>query len=78
LSPAARRRVDELFATESPPDALVREVTGIVGEAGGIDAARQRGEQFMQEAADAISIIPESPVRAALGDAIDYVMERRS
>jgi geranylgeranyl pyrophosphate synthase len=51
---------------------------GIVADAGGIDAARRRGEQFMQEAEDTLSVIPESPVRSALGDAITYVMERRS
>ena len=78
LSAAGRRRVDELFATESPPDTLVAAVMAIVSEAGGIDAARQRSEQFMQEAEDALSAIPESPVRTSLGDAIGYVMERRS
>jgi octaprenyl-diphosphate synthase len=78
LSQAGRKRVDELFATENPPDSLVAEVMGIVADAGGIDAARQRAEQFIQEAEDALSGIPESPVRAALRDAIAYVMERRS
>lgn len=78
LSAAARKRVDELFATESPPDGLVAEVIGIVADGGGIDAARQRSEQFVQEAEDALSAIPESPVRASLSDAIGYVMERRS
>jgi octaprenyl-diphosphate synthase len=78
LSAGARRRVDELFATESPSDGQVAEVIGIVADVGGIDAARHRGDQFMQEAADALSIVPESPVRASLGDAIAYVMERRS
>ena len=78
LSAGARKRVDELFATESPPDALVAEIIAVVADAGGIDAARRRGEQFMQEASDALSVIPESPIRAALVDAIGYVMERRS
>lgn len=78
LSVAARRRVDELFATESPPESLVAEIIAIVADAGGIDAARRRGEQFMQEAEDALATIPESPVRTSLGDAIGYVMERRS
>ena len=78
LSGGGRKRVDALFATELPPDALVAEIIAIVSEAGGIDAARQRGEQFMQEAADALTAIPESPVRASLGNAISYVMERRS
>ena len=78
LSAAARRRVDELFATESPSDALVAEIIAVVADAGGIDAARTRGEQFMQEAEQALSGLPESPVRSSLADAIAYVMERRS
>ena len=51
---------------------------GIVAEAGGIDAARQHGERFMREAEDALATIPDSPARSALGDAITYVIERRS
>jgi octaprenyl-diphosphate synthase len=78
LTPVGRQRVDVLFATESPSDELVTEVMSIVADAGGIDAARRRGEQFMQEAEDTLSVIPESPVRTALADAITYVMERRS
>ena len=78
LTAAGRRRVDELFATESPPDALVADVIAIVSDVGGIDAARQRGEQYMQEAEDALSSVPQSPVRTSLGAAIGYVMERRS
>jgi geranylgeranyl pyrophosphate synthase len=53
-------------------------VVGIVGEAGGLDYARQRGAQFAEEAQEALAGLPESPVRAALGDAIVYVMDRRS
>jgi octaprenyl-diphosphate synthase len=78
LSAAARARVDELFATEEPSDALVAEIVGIVSDGGGIDAARRRGDQFMQEAEAALAGLPESPVRASLTDAIAYVMERRS
>ncbi|HET9425421.1 MAG TPA: polyprenyl synthetase family protein [Gemmatimonadaceae bacterium] len=78
LTPAGRKRVDALFATEAPPDALVTEIIGVVADAGGIDAARRRGDQFMQEAEEALSALPESPVRASLTDAIAYVMERRS
>ncbi|MEO5568507.1 MAG: polyprenyl synthetase family protein, partial [Gemmatimonadaceae bacterium] len=78
LSTAGRRRVDELFATEAPSDELVAEIIGIVAEAGGIDAARRRADQFMQEAEEALSGLPESPVRSSLTDAIAFVMERRS
>jgi octaprenyl-diphosphate synthase len=78
LSPAARARVDALFADETPSDALVAEVVGIVSEAGGLEYARRRGAQFAEQAGEALSTLPESDVRAALADAIVYVMERRS
>lgn len=78
LSGAARKRVDALFADETPSDASVAEVVGIVSDAGGLDYARRRGAQFAEEAEDALRPLPESPVRAALEEAIVYVMERRS
>jgi octaprenyl-diphosphate synthase len=78
ISPAARRRVEELFAAEMPDDALLGDVIGIVTDAGGIDYARRRGEQFAHDAEQALGVLPESPVRSALTDAIAYVMDRRS
>lgn len=78
LSRAARARVDALFADESPSDALVAEVVTIVADAGGLEYARARGAHFAQEAHDALTTLPESPVRASLAAAIVYVMERRS
>jgi octaprenyl-diphosphate synthase len=78
VSSAGRQRVDELFAAETPADELIDDVIGIVAEAGGIDYARQRGEQFAAEAASALAGVPESPVRTSLLDAITYVMDRRS
>jgi octaprenyl-diphosphate synthase len=78
LSPAARARVDALFAAEEPTDEQIVQVIGIVSDAGGIDAARQRGEQFALEAEAALGGLPETPARAALADAILYVMDRRS
>ena len=78
VSAAARTRIDSLFAAESPSDEMIADVIGIVSEAGGIEVARQRGEQFAHDAEQALRVIPESPVRAALTDAIAYVMDRRS
>jgi octaprenyl-diphosphate synthase len=78
LTAAARARVDALFADPTPSDALVAEVVGIVADAGGLDHARSLGARFASEANDALEGLPASPVRAALGDAIVYVMERRS
>lgn len=78
LTPASRARVDALFADEAPSDAVVADVVGIVADAGGLEYARRRGEAFAEEAHDALRDLPASPVRAALADAIVYVMERRS
>lgn len=78
MTPAARQRLDALFADNEPTDEMVAEVVGIVAEAGGLDYARRRGAEFADQANEALRGLPESPVRAALADAIVYVMERRS
>ena len=77
VSPAARARVEALFASSSPDDAAVQEVVGIVADAGGLDYARRRGEEYAQEAEAALATLPRSPAVDALADAIAYVMERR-
>lgn len=77
LGAAQRARVDALFASESPDDALIADVAAIVIDAGGIDRARRCGEAFAQEAEQALGSLPESPARAALADAVTYVMNRR-
>jgi octaprenyl-diphosphate synthase len=78
LSPAARACVDALFASEAPTDEQIHEVVGLVTDAGGIDTARRRGEQYALEADAALRGLPDTPARAALADAILYVMDRRS
>jgi len=77
VSTAGRGRIDELFATEAPEDELIADVISIVAGAGGIEYARRRGEQFALDAEQALRVLPESPVRSALTDAIAYVMDRR-
>jgi octaprenyl-diphosphate synthase len=73
-----RRVVDGLFADPTPSDATIAEVVGIVTECGGLESARQRGEEFAAEAAEALAGIPGSEVRQSLFDALGYVMDRRS
>jgi octaprenyl-diphosphate synthase len=77
MRPAGRERVEALFATEDPSDSAIAEVIGIVAENGGLEYARRRGEQFAQEAEEALAGLPDTPARASLGDAIGYVMDRR-
>src|SRR5262245_22661238 len=78
VSAAGRRRIDELFATESPGDDVIADVIAIVSDAGGIDYARRKGESLAHDAERALRVLPESSVRSALTDAIAYVMDRRS
>jgi octaprenyl-diphosphate synthase len=75
---SARRRVDHLFESAEPGEREIAEVVAIVTEYGGLDYARRRGELFAQEAEEALSGLPETPARAALYDAIGYVMDRRA
>jgi octaprenyl-diphosphate synthase len=78
LTPTGRGRVEKLFAAEAPTGEQIAEVIALVTEAGGIDSARRRGEQFAHEAEEALTGLPDTPARAALADAILYVMDRRS
>jgi octaprenyl-diphosphate synthase len=78
MSRAQRERVDALFADPTPGDAAIAEVVGIVSECGGLEFARQKGEQFAQEAEEALSGLPASDVRQSLYDALSFVMDRRS
>ena len=78
LSRAGRAAVELLFRTETPGDDQIVEVIALVAESGGSDDARRRGEQFAREAEEALESLPETPARAALTDAILYVMDRRS
>ncbi len=78
VSKGSRERIEQLFADEAPADELIADVISIVADAGGIEYARRRGEQFAHDAEQALSVLPESPVRSALTDSIAYVMDRRS
>jgi octaprenyl-diphosphate synthase len=78
MSPAHRKRVDELFADEDPGDDIVADVAAIVVDAGGVDYARREGERFALEAGAAVKRLPQSAARSALAESIAYVMDRRS
>jgi octaprenyl-diphosphate synthase len=78
LRPSGRAAVEALFASDAPTDEQIDEVIALTEEAGGIDGARQRGEEYAREAQDALDGRPDTPARAALADAILYVMDRRS
>ncbi|HET7296770.1 MAG TPA: hypothetical protein VFI66_06480, partial [Gemmatimonadales bacterium] len=78
MTPADRRRVDELMATPEPGDALVTEVIRSVVEAGGLEYARRRALDLAQQAEAELDVLPPSPARDALRESIAYAVERRS
>ncbi len=77
MSAGDRVRVESLFAAPEPDDDAIGEVISIVGANGGLDYARRRGDQFAREAEDALVDLPEGAAKAALLDAISYVVQRR-
>lgn len=78
MGAASRDAVDELFAAPEPDDAQIARVIGIVVDEGGLDYARERGDEYASRADDVLSRLPESPARRALQDTLTYVMERRA
>jgi octaprenyl-diphosphate synthase len=78
MSAASRREVEKLFGTDSVSDHDIAAVVEIVSESGGFEYARARGEEFAERADEALTDLPDTGARAALADAISYVMERHS
>lgn len=76
-TPAQRAVIERLFATPEPGDEQIAEVVAVVRDAGGLDYARRRGEEFAAQAEEALVDLPESPARSALYDALAYVLDRR-
>jgi octaprenyl-diphosphate synthase len=74
---AARNRVEALFADDNPDDTQIADVVALVADHGGLEYARLKGEQFAEEAAEALGALPDTTARASLYDAIGYVMDRR-
>jgi geranylgeranyl pyrophosphate synthase len=70
--------VNELFATEAPSDDQVAAVVKIVHDAGGLDYARQRGEEYLSDAEAALADLPDSAAKDSLYSLMWYVIDRRS
>jgi len=78
MSAAQRRVVNALFAAPVPDDAVIAEVVAIAARCGGLEYARRKGEEFAQEAEEALADLPDTAARQSLADAISYVIHRRS
>ena len=76
VTPAARQEVDELFATAEPSDDQIERVIAIVDDAGGLEYASRRADEYAAAAGEALDGLPESPVLRSLHDAISYSVQR--
>jgi octaprenyl-diphosphate synthase len=63
--------------TAEPADAQIAEIIVAVGEAGGLDYARERALQLAQQADTELDILPASAARDSLRASITYVIDRR-
>lgn len=76
IPPTARREVDALFATPEPTDEQIERVIRIVDDAGGLEYAARRADEYASAAAAALEGLPDSPVLRSLHDAIGYAVRR--
>jgi octaprenyl-diphosphate synthase len=72
-----RRRVSRLLQTAEPDDGQIAEVILAVGQAGGLEYARERAQQLAQQAESELEYLPASSAREALRASITYVLDRR-
>jgi octaprenyl-diphosphate synthase len=77
LGDAERRAVARLLHSPEPSDSQIAEIILAVGQAGGLDYARERAFRLAQEAEGELDLLPASPARDALRDSITYVIDRR-
>ncbi len=77
LSPDGRREVARLMETPEPDEGQIGRVVALVAEAGGLDYARQRAQQFAELAEQALEELPPSAARETLRDSLAYVLDRR-
>jgi octaprenyl-diphosphate synthase len=78
MSSSSRKEVERLFDSETASDDDIAAVVRIVGENGGFEYARERGEEFAGRAHDALADLPDTVARRSLSASISYVMERHS
>jgi octaprenyl-diphosphate synthase len=77
-SPAERRDIEKVFAADDPGAEEIAGVVAIVGESGGFEYAREKGETYASRAREALSELPATVARTALEASISSVMERHS
>jgi octaprenyl-diphosphate synthase len=76
-TPAEEREIRAFFTLVDPDDEDIARVIGIVAERGGLSYAHARAVRYADLAHLALSEVPDGVPEAALGDAINYAVDRR-
>jgi octaprenyl-diphosphate synthase len=72
-----RRAVSRLLLSPEPSDSQIAEIILAVGQAGGLEYARERALRLAQRAEGELDLLPPSAARDALRASITYVIDRR-
>lgn len=78
MTPSDQRVVRDLFNKPDPPDDAVRTVVEAVGRTGGLEYARNRGEEYGDRARSCLDGLPVGDCLDALHAAVDFVTQRQS
>jgi octaprenyl-diphosphate synthase len=78
MSASERAEVRNFFVDFETNEERIDRVMGLVRAAGGLEYARQRAEQYGEQASRALLELPDSAATEALRVAVDYVIERSS
>jgi octaprenyl-diphosphate synthase len=77
MGDSERRAVSRLLLSPEPSDSQIAEIILAVGQAGGLEYARERALRLAQRAEGELDLLPPSAARDALRASITYVIDRR-
>ena len=71
-----RRRLKTLLSTKRKTTKIMKELKGMIEVSGGFEYARRRLDEFSNNALEAISNYPESPIKRSLSDMVAFNVAR--
>jgi octaprenyl-diphosphate synthase len=72
-----RRKIIYIVKNKNTDKKSVNEVIEYVKQSGGIEYARQKMEQYQNDAIDLLHTYPDTPARRAMEELVNYVIERK-
>ncbi len=76
MSPAGAAKIRRLFEVAEPGNAEIAEAIALVGENGGIEYARAKALEYADAARGELLLLPPSPARESLSEAVAYSVNR--